>query len=123
TKSTLICCAAIVVFLAMHSNCAALPVDLGAAGPKYWTVLETGTGTVIQSQSGQRKHHASGAISGTTTNTTVSSSNSLASASDEQARLDDDAASVAAAAMSSISLLNDDRFMWTLTTHTSYESI
>ena len=108
-KSTLICHAAVVLFLAMRSDCIALPVDLGVAGPKYWTVLETGTGTVIQSQqsqSGRPKHHASGAISGTTTNATVSSSSSLASASDEQARLDAAAASSAATTLSPTSALN-----------------
>jgi len=104
-KSTLICHAAVVLFLAMRSDCIALPVDLGVAGPKYWTVLETGTGTVIQSQSGRGRHHASGA-SGTATNTTASSGYSLASASDQQARLDAAAASAAATALSPTSTLN-----------------
>jgi choice-of-anchor A domain-containing protein len=101
-KSTLICHAAVVVFLAMRSDCIALPVDLGVAGPKYWTVLETGTGTVIQSQSGRGRHRASGP--------TASSSYSLASASGSsqlaQARLDAAAASETATALSPTSTLN-----------------
>ena len=105
-KSTLICHAAVVLFLAMRSDCIALPVDLGVAGPKYWTVLETGAGTVIQSQSGRGRHHASGRMSGTITNTAASSSSSLASASDAQARLDAAAASAAATALSPTSTLN-----------------
>ena len=39
-------------FLAVRTNCIALPVDLGTAGLGYWTVLEVGSGTVTQSQSG-----------------------------------------------------------------------
>jgi len=107
-KSTSICHAAVMVFLAMRSDCIALPVDLGAAGPKYWTVLETGTGTVIQSQSGRgRRNHASGPTSGTPTNPTASSGYSLASISGSpQARLDAAAASEAATALSPTSTLN-----------------
>lgn len=44
-------CLTIFVWLAVHSNCVALPVDLGAAGPGSWTVLETGSGAVTFSQS------------------------------------------------------------------------
>jgi len=38
-------------FLAIQTTCVALPVDLGSAGPGYWTVLEAGSGTITQSQS------------------------------------------------------------------------
>jgi hypothetical protein len=46
----------------LADKCAGLPVDLGAAGPQHWTVLETGSGTITQSVSGgSRKHRASAA--------------------------------------------------------------
>src|SRR5438105_12725352 len=51
-KAILFACATtVVVSLAAPLDCVALPVDLGLAGPSYWTVLETGTGSIIQSAS------------------------------------------------------------------------
>jgi Ice-binding-like len=60
-KQILTCQLAICVILATGKHCTALPVDLGAAGPDYWTVLETGTGVITQSTavpaSGRGKKH------------------------------------------------------------------
>ena len=51
-KATLFACATtVVVSLAAPTECVALPVDLGLAGPSYWTALVTGTGSITQSTS------------------------------------------------------------------------
>ena len=104
------------VFLATRNQCAALPVDLGAAGPQYWTVLETGAGTIAQSQapaqgrsrSGGARHSAlsnsPGGIEGRVGNYSLTDSSQPAL---YQARLDAIAASSAATGLSATSTLSE----------------
>lgn len=106
-KVILIACVTIVVSLAIQSDCSALPVDLGAAGPEYWAVLETGTGTIVQSQSGKsagRKRHA--ALSAPTSQGGIIGNVGIAPQSGlDQAGRDASAASAAATGLSATSAL------------------
>src|SRR5256885_13781145 len=49
------------LLLARPSSCSALPVDMGIAGPSYWTALQTGGGTIsvtaptTKTKSGKKK--------------------------------------------------------------------
>src|SRR5437763_7281980 len=51
------------LLLARPSSCFALPVDMGIAGPSYWTALQTGGGTIsvtaptTKTRSGKKKKH------------------------------------------------------------------
>src|SRR5438552_3266233 len=58
-KLILIASAAWFLLSARPPGCLALPVDMGIAGPSYWTVVQTGGGTITVtppvSKSGKRK--------------------------------------------------------------------
>lgn len=56
-KTGLIATVTVCLFLIVRSDCTALPVDLGMAGPGHWTVLQTGTGTIAATQSQSAGSH------------------------------------------------------------------
>src|SRR2546423_11573945 len=60
-KSILVASAGWFLLLARPSSCSALPVDMGMAGPSYWTALQTGGGIIsgtaptTKTKSGKKK--------------------------------------------------------------------